>query len=575
MRIVRRLLLILIILLTMSAALVWWNRPRRVDMATFVPADALLYLEANSLPQLVGGLTQTDGWHNLAGPAGLNSRVGYVGWLGRLASWTGIGPADTIVYARMQVALVVLGVTAADGGETLTVKPRVALIVETHSNSGRALATIEKHVGKFAVRAYDDLRIDKMYSDGARWIIWSSPSTDRRIIAAITGSVAIIGNDETAVKACLAVRRGDRPSLAGNFELEDARRRLSNDESLAFGFISSRGSANLMELATAIYMGQVSEDQTTQSIAANVLPQIATKIVGSIGWSTRLVKGAIEDSYFISITNDAAARLRGSLAFAAQTSLPAFSFLPSDIYSVTRYSTRDALTSWRALSFSISSQLDPVLAVLVAPLLKATLRPYGIDEPDLFLHSVGPDVLTSRIEKDESTSVLIVEVRDEKTLRNIVVKRLGLTIPQVERVGDTEILASTDVSRGAASFVGEYLLLGTTDNVRRCLLARSRTQTLNESDTFQASLARASLAGPYHVLTLTKDSIPAREFIGYVARQPTTPGQPINNRELDMKIEQLPFAFSEMNFVEGGIERKTWSTFGLLGVLVTQFEAKK
>lgn len=574
MRIVRRLLPFLIILVLLSLVWVWWNRPEKVDMAGYVPADALLYLEANGLPQLVHGLTHTDGWRALSAPAGINSGLGDVGWLSRLASWTSIGPADTIVYSRMQVAAVVLGVTAADGGETLNVKPRVALIVETHSNASRTLATIEKHVGNFARRAYDDLHIDKKDIDGARWIIWSSPSTDRRIISAITGSVAIIGNDEAAVQACLAVRRGDRPSLAGNLELAEARRRVANNESLAFGFMSSKGAASLLEVAAAVYVGQVSEDPTTQSLAANILPQIATKIVGSIGWSTRPVNGGIEDVYFISVTNDAAARLRASLAPASNSSVPAFGLLPADIYSATHYSTRDALTAWRALSFSISSQLDPVLAVMVAPFLKATLHPYGIEEPDSFLQSVGPEIVTARIENGDNNSVLIVEVRDEKSLRDFVTKRLGTVTPQVERVGDWEILSSTDVSRGAASFVGGYLLMGTKDSLRRCLSARQWEQTLSGSENFQTSLARASLPGPSHVLTLTRDSIPAREFIVFIARQPATHGQPINVHELDMKADQLPFAVSEMKFVESGIERRTRSTFGLLGTLATQFETK-
>ena len=574
MRIVRRLLPFLIILILVSSVWVWWNRPRRVDMAAYAPADSLLYLEANSLPQLVRGLTKTDGWRALAAPVGLSADLGDMGWIGRITSWTGIGPADTIVYSRMQVAVVVLGLTAADGGETLNVKPRLALIVETHSSAGRTLATIEQHVGNFARRAYDDLQVEKKDVDGTQWIIWSSPSSDRRIISAIAGSVAIIGNDESAVRACQAVRRGDRPSLAGSLELEDARRRLVNDASLAFGFMSSKGAASLFEVAAAVYVGQISEDPTTQKLSANILPQIASKLIGSIGWSTRSANGGIEDAYFIEVTNDAAARLRASLAPALPTNVAAFGFLPSNTYSVTHYSTRDALTAWRALSFSISSPLDPVLAVMVAPFLRATLRPYGIDETDSFLQYVGPEIETARIDYAENRSVLIVEVRDESALRGFVTKRMGTKTPQVERVGNTEILSSTDVSRGAASFSDGYLLLGTKDNLRRCLLAKQQESTLSSSGIFSKSLATASLTGPSHVFTFTSDSRQARDFIIFAARHPATHGQPFNMHELDLQIEQLPIAYTKMRFVENGIERTTKSTFGLLGVLATQFDTK-
>src|SRR5437868_13557151 len=41
------------------------------------------------------------------------------------------------------------------------------------------------------------------------------------------------------------------------------------------------------------------------------------------------------------------------------------------------------------------------------------------------------------------------------------------------RVGDAEMLVSTDPELGAASFVGGYLVMGSEDDVRRCVAARS------------------------------------------------------------------------------------------------------
>lgn len=544
-------------------------------MSAYVPADALLYLEVNNLPQVVNGLTKTDGWNALAGPAGIKSGIGSVGWFGRLASWTGIGAADTIVYSRMQIAATVLGIGAADGGETLNVKPRVALVVETHSSASRTLATIEKNVGNFALRAYENPRIEKKEVDGARWIIWSSSSSERRIIAAMQGSVAIIGNDEKAVQACLAVRRGERPSLSGNLELEEARLRVPYNGTLAFGFMSSQGATVLSELVAAIYVGQLTEEAQEQSIAANLVPQVAKKILGSVGWSTRLADGGIEDAYFISVKNDAGNRLRSALSPASANTVPGAGLLPSDTYSLTRYETRDALTAWRGLNFSISSQLDPVLAILIPRFLEAALSPYGIEDSDIFLQAIGPRIVTARIENGGHSTVLIVEVRDEKTLRSLVSKRLGATDPTVEVIGDAEMLSSTDEKRGAASFVSGYLLMGPRDSIRKCLYARQRGETFVGSKDIEKTRGTASLAGASHVLTVTRDNVPARDFIVFIANQPAAHGGTADAHELLTRLGQLSYTISEMNFVEGGIERRTKSTFGLLGSLATQFNPRK
>src|SRR5918912_2548966 len=108
MRLRRKVLLIALALLLMLAVCIWWNRPRKVDMTAYAPADSLVYLEANDLPEIVGGISSTDAWKALAPPAGIRSDVGQIGWLSRLSAWTGIGSADTVALSRAQVAIAVL-----------------------------------------------------------------------------------------------------------------------------------------------------------------------------------------------------------------------------------------------------------------------------------------------------------------------------------------------------------------------------------------------------------------------------------------------------------------------------------
>jgi hypothetical protein len=544
-------------------------------MAAYVPADSLVYLEADSLPDIASSLTHTDAWKALAANAGIKAGLGEVGWLSRLASWTGIGPADVVVFSRAQVAVTVLGVQAADGGESLNVKPRIALVVETHTGTSRTRAAIEKRVGNFALRAYGEPRVEERDADDVHWIIWSSPTSERRIIAATIGSRAVIGNDEQTVRACLAVRNGERASLAGNPELEEMRRRVvTSKDTLAFGYISTEGASQLFEVMAALYIGQTAQDPQVQSLAANILPQMARKILGSIGWSTRLVNGEIEDSYFMSVRNDAAKRLRESLVSAPATNFRAGELLPHDTYSVTRYATRDPLTAWRGLNFSASSQLDPVLAVMVSPFLKAALKPYGIEDPDLFLQSIGTEIVTARLDSKGNSTVLIVEARDEKTLREFVAKRLGTTRPQVEQIGEAELLSSADEERGAASFVAGYLLFGAKASVRRCLIARQQKQTLTTSQNFQQAISIASAVGSSHVITFTEDDAPSSEFISFIASQRAMQSGTVNQPELEKSLSRLPHAVSETQLAEGGIERKTRSSFGQLGVLATQFATK-
>src|SRR2546423_13164792 len=100
MKIPGRFLIVIIALILVAVGWLWWNRPQKVDMAGYVPADSLVYLEANSLPEIAAGIVSTDAWKALAPPAGIRSGLGQIGWLGRLAAWTGIGSAVGIRAAR-------------------------------------------------------------------------------------------------------------------------------------------------------------------------------------------------------------------------------------------------------------------------------------------------------------------------------------------------------------------------------------------------------------------------------------------------------------------------------------------
>jgi hypothetical protein len=463
MKFLRKALLVFLILLLILAVWIWWNRPRKVNMATYVPADSLIYLEANDLPDIASGIVSTDAWKALAPAAGINSNLGNISWLSRLASWTGIGPADAVVLARAQVAVAVLGLDAADAGDTLKIKPRYAVVVETHTGESRTLTAVEKRVGEFAARAYGEPRVEQKEAGGATFITWLAPDNERRIIAAVMGSLAVIGNDETAVEACLAVRRNERPSLDSNPQLEEMRRRVAGNEALAFGYVSPDGAARLLEMAATAYAGQVSSDPRAQSAAASMLPPLAKKILGGAGWSARISAGIVEDRYFLALQNTVASRLQSVLASQPHASLNAGELLPAEIYSLSRYNYRDPAQAWRGLNSAIASQVDTLGSILITRLLDASLKPYGIEEPDSFLRAIGSEIVTARLDDSGSSTVTIVEVRDEKTLRDFVTKRLGAK-PRVEVVGDVELLIANNEKRDAASFVAGRLMLGTAEN---------------------------------------------------------------------------------------------------------------
>ncbi|HEU4594645.1 MAG TPA: hypothetical protein VFS10_05705 [Pyrinomonadaceae bacterium] len=564
MRIARRVILSALIVLLVAAAWVWWNRPVRVDMAAYVPADSVVYLEANSLPELLSGITSTGAWRELAPAAGVNRHLGSVGWASRFVTLTGLGPSETVVFSRAQVAVTVQGFEAAEESDTeLKFSPRAALVAETHTGEGRARAALEKLVGDFARRSFGSPSVERKEVDGFSFMTWAAPSGGRRkIVTAVEGSVAVVGNDEAAVRACLEVRRGARPSLAGNEQLEQMRSRLGAGGALAFGFAPAGSAAKMFEVFAPLFVAGVSDKAEVQGFLATFLPQLVNQLMGSAGWSARVVEGRIEDHYFLRLPEGVPERLSSPFEASGEQAVAAPQLFPRDVYQVSRYRFRDPEAAWRGLNAIISSRVDAYRASIISLALEALLKPYGVERPREFLRAAGPEVITARLESTSENKVLVVGVRDRAALRREVAERLGRGA-RAERVGDEELLISSDAEQGAASFVGDYLLVGDEEDLRRCLAARLEERAGDDEGAADGT-SGGFFKEPTFAVTRTRDAGAARTFVSLFggARKDAS-----RQEALEKALARHALSVSETRLTPEGFEKKTRSAFGQFGEL--------
>lgn len=567
---VRRALIVLLLLAVAVFAWLWLTRPEKVDMAAYVPADSIVYLEADSLPEIFDGVTSTDAWRELSDAAGVAPGRKMGGWLTDLVSFTGIGPSDAVILSRAQVGVTVLGFEAAEESDTtLRFSPRAAVVAETHTSEWRVRAAVEKLAGDFARRSFGQASVERKEIDGVQFVTWVSQSDARRkVVTAVTESVAIVGNDEAAVRACLDVRRGTRPSLAANEQLHAMRERLGGEGALAFGFAPQGSAAKVVEIFAPAFVGGVSSESKLQSLLATVLPQLTSQILGSVGWSARAAGGGVEDRYFLSLPGDMAGRLQAPLAPAAPRNQEIASLLPPETYQLTRYDLRSPEDAWRGLGSALSSQVDVSRATFITLALEALVKPYGVERPREFLRACGQEVATAKLTPESEGKLLIASVRDRDVLNGEVRSKLGRGA-RAERVGDAELLISTDPDEGAAAFAGEYLLIGSEADVRRCLESRQRGRTLRDADAFKAASQNFSDEQPF-ARTLTDDRETTKTVLDYIARRGARRSAP-KPEALEEALARRGYSASETRLADGGFEKRTRSAFGLLGEAVRRF----
>ncbi|HEV2864750.1 MAG TPA: hypothetical protein VGX48_27385 [Pyrinomonadaceae bacterium] len=549
----------------------WFTRPVKVDMAAYAPTDSIVYMETDDLPAVVEAVVSTDAWRELAPAAGVGG-----GWYlsprtSRWLSFTGLGPGEAVVLSRAQVAVTILGFEAAEeSGTAIKFTPRAALVAETHTSEWRVRSAVEKIVGDFARKSFGAPSVERKEVDGVGYVTWAAQGGSRkRIVAAVYESVAVVGNDESAVRACVDVRRGGRKSLAGNAELEDVRARVGARGALAFGFAPTGSAARMVEVFAPALVGGVSEDSKAQSLMATVLPQLINQTLGSVGWSSHLTGGRVEDRYFLGLAGGVAQRLGPALSPPSKRESGAAGLLPAGTYQVSLYDFRSPEEAWKAVGAALSSQVDISRATIITLALESLLKPYGVERPRDFLRAGGPWLATARLDAKSEGKVLLTPVRNETLLRELVRTHLGAGASK-ETIDGAELFVSTAEDRGAAGFVNKHLLLGSEEDVRRCLKAISEKKTLGADESFKTAPLDFSAPDAF-VRTITDDRESARAVVGYFAARRGEDSRPADPQAFERALTRHAYSESETRVTDVGFEKRTLSAFGQFGEMVVRF----
>ena len=179
MKFLRPLLALLIIAVLIGAAWLWWTFPSRVDMAEYAPADSIVYVEFNNLREVAQAIQNTDVWR-AATPITHSKTVPQNRFLNGAAR-AGIGPLEAVLFARAQVALVVVGLNTSEENDTLKVRPEVAIVAETHTSSWRTKPAAVEAVKRLADFAYGASMCVERSAD-ADYVECSVAGGDRKII---------------------------------------------------------------------------------------------------------------------------------------------------------------------------------------------------------------------------------------------------------------------------------------------------------------------------------------------------------------------------------------------------------
>lgn len=548
-----------LLLLAILVSWLWWVKPRPVDMAAYAPADALIYLEANRPSEVVQAVAATDAWKTLENLIDAPAIPRHT-WFQAFVGWTGIGPVESVILARAQIATVVTDLGTIEAGDELRIKPELTVIIETHTSESRVRPLFEDGLKKLAEKTYGRPTSRRTRLDEVELIEWISPDGSRRIVGTIVGSLVIVGNSERSVQDCLAVVFERLPSLKSDPELTRMRRELDGEHALTFGYVPPGNSARLLAVGVPLLLGRAPGDSDFQSLVSKG----AAKVLGSLGWTSRSYLTGIEDRYLITLQPTVVARLKPNFAPANNTNSQLRRTLPRDTYSFTSYEFANPAATWQGLKAAVSSQVDALSAIVFSSLLKSALLSYGIDDPETFLGAVNGEMLTVRLDDNAERSILIAGVRDRSTLYDFVKKNMPLN----RRAAPADRPETFEDSQGelAASFIDDFIVIGSPADVRRYTEARRLNSPLLAEEDLKRMNVFGHSASSANVVSYTKDRDRVHRFISTIvaARGTTTvaPGR------IEEALANLPYSVTETALIDRGIERVTRSPLGQFSTLL-------
>ena len=558
MKLLRTTLILILLILLIGGAFLWFNRPDKVDLASYAPADSLLYVELNSPSEIAKAIQGSDVW-KAAAPV-TKTQTSSENRLATAAAQAGLGPIEAVLFARSQIALVVVGLNTSEENDTLRVKPEVALIAETHTWSWRTKPAVEEAVKRLASFAYGASNCSSRTAD-AEYVECTVAGGERKILAAIDDTLVVVGNTENAVRSCLEARRGTRPSIVTDPEMVRVRSSLASDKPLAFGYISAMNSAKLFSWAAPLLMGRAPGDQQLEQLLA----VSAGKILRGVAWTAVSTGRGIEDRYLFSLEPDVVSRLQPAFE-TAERDENFWKLVPESFQSLTIYRSKEPAMAWRSLDSAVALKLDALPAVLFGSILKSSLSVYGIGNPKEALETLTPPLLTLRPSPAVEGSVLVARVSNEERLRRSLVQdSFASGNGQIVEGIQTDLDPEAEFS---AVFADGYVLLGRTENMQSCLAALRRSHAIQDN-----KLKQSAQNSSAPILTVANDELRLTNFISTLLM---LQGRQLSAEEmarLHDSLRDYTFSSTETRLSSAGIERKTRSAFGQFSTFTTMLRS--
>ncbi len=548
------------------------RRPQRVAMERYVPADALAFVAIDSLADLVDGLTSTKAWRELAPLLGLSSQLRQVGLVADLIGRSGLGPDEAVVAGRAQYAIAITGIESntgeTDDGPYLHLKPDFALIIETHTKPETATRLVRERASMIAQRIYGESVVE--HSDdyrGLQLLVFEGPGPRHQVVASAVGTVILIANHPDAMKKCLDAIVGRAATLAEDSTLEQMRPEVGHDPSV-FAYVTAAGFEKLVELGPLLIAGRSAEPESI-SMFADLIEHLSKQAGAGLLYSSGFDGVGVTEKYLTVLRPQVAEALTQPLKAASAAGFESLAMIPRVVESLTLLSVENAGEMPERVFKQLSPTVDIVTGVALREFVINLRKQYGLEPSESVGDAIGHEIAFVNFGDDRPRAMLI-RVNDRSRLTPIVnryLTRKAASITNEQRDG-AEILVSSGNYEHAAAFVGNFLVLGTRDQIVKVIETNSKRDGQDGDERLrQVMSTRPANASIIYYRVRVEDAGRLLLAISRLTRATDGSLELLDRDSARKALDRLPPSISFTEFRDYGVYTQTRSAVGNFSVI--------
>lgn len=564
-------LAVLALVLAAAGGWIYLRRPQPVEIAAYVPESALGYLEINNLPQLVGNLTATRGWQQLAPVYGISDKLGYLSQAGKFGWLAGLaGNSEAAVFAEAQIAIVITGLEARNEA----IKPRFALVIVSAGNEKALRSVIEKRLPELAANLLG--QTDKQNSDQFGLPVTvhrSAASTEKELFSAQINDAWVMANNADSLRDCLNTIQQRQASMANNFYRQQARPAVGANAA-AFGFVTAEGVKRLLRFGTYLASGGVVGKAALAGAVGEIFTEFSNRACDGLAYGASFETGKngleVVDRYVTLFKPDLTDKLK-TIIKANPAEATVLGVIPAEAREVTIYNVARPSQTLEELEKAVSARVDVAQSFLLHQfVLGMREAAFGAKASELTNAAIGDEIASFNLSKEPAGKVWLIAARDRamlgKLAENVLTQFQDKKIANINRenVAGQELLVSTEPTRGSAVFIGNFLALGMREQLLKLIEANGSGLTLKNSPLFKLTSLPSAVAPALGFASVKEES---SEMMISIARLTGLTVIPANVAALD----QQPFAASATSLNEQGLFVESRSPFGNLPFLVSLF----